>query len=153
MTGAPMKAARSCLALFLVLVSRVLAAQDRQVLHGPGEVRGLPFSSAVRVGNMLYLSGQIGNVPGTRQLADTGIAGQTRQTLENIKAVLASAGSSLERAVKCTVFLTDIKDYAAMNTVYATYFPKDPPARSTVAGSGLALGARVEIECLAVAGS
>ena len=148
-----MKAARSSLALFLVLVSRVLAAQDRQVLHGPGEVRGLPFSSAVRVGNMLYLSGQIGNVPDTRQLADTGIAGQTRQALENIRAVLASAGSSLERAVKCTVFLTDIKDYAAMNTVYATYFPKDPPARSTVAGSGLALGARVEIECLAVAGS
>ena len=148
-----MKAARSSLALFLVLVSRVLAAQDRQVLHGPGGVRGLPFSSAVRVGNMLYLSGQIGNVPDTRQLADTGIAGQTRQALENIRAVLASAGSSLERAVKCTVFLTDIKDYAAMNTVYATYFPKDPPARSTVAGSGLALGARVEIECLAVAGS
>ena len=102
---------------------------------------------------MLYLSGQIGNVPGTRQLADTGIAGQTRQALENIKAVLAAAGSSLDRAVKCTVFLMDIKDYAAMNTVYATYFPKDPPARSTVAGSGLALGARVEIECLAVAGS
>ena len=143
-----MKAALSSLALFLVLVSRSLA-QERQVLHGPGEVRGLPFSSAVRVGNTLYLSGQIGNVPGTRQLADAGIAGQTRQALENIKGVLASAGSSLDRAVKCTVFLADIKDYAAMNTVYATYFPKDPPARSTVAGSGLALGARVEIECLA----
>ena len=143
-----MKAALSSLALFLVLVSRSLA-QERQVLHGPGEVRGLPFSSAVRVGNTLYLSGQIGNVPGTRQLADTGIAGQTRQALENIKAVLASAGSSLDRAVKYTVFLADIKDYVAMNTVYATYFPKDPPARSTVAGSGLALGARVEIECLA----
>ncbi len=141
------------LALMLVVVSRSLVAQDRQVLQGPGEVRGLPFSSAVRVGNMLYLSGQIGNVPGTRQLADTGIAGQTRQALENIKGVLASAGSSLDRAVKCTVFLTDIKDYAAMNGVYATFFPKDPPARSTVAGSGLALGARVEIECLAVAGS
>src|SRR5213596_3870498 len=140
------------LALMLVVVSRSLVAQDRQVLHGPGEVRGLPFSSAVRVGNMLYLSGQIGNVPGTRQLADTGIAGQTRQALENIKAVLAAAGSSLDRAVKCTVFLTDIKDYAAMNSVYATYFAKDPPARSTVAGSGLALGARVEIECLVVAG-
>ena len=143
-----MKAALSSLALFLVLVSRSLA-QERQVLHGPGEVQGLPFSSAVRVGNTLYLSGQIGNLPGTRQLADTGIAGQTRQALENIKVVLASAGSSLDRAVKCTVFLADIKDYAAMNTVYATYFPKDPPARSTVAGSGLALGARVEIECLA----
>lgn len=123
-----------------------------QVIHGPGEVAGLPFSAVVRVGNMLYLSGQIGNVPGTRQLADTSIAGQTRQTLENIKAVLAHAGSSLDRVVKCTVFLADIKDYRAMNAVYATYFPKDPPARSTVAGSGLALGARVEIECLAVVG-
>ena len=146
-----MKASLACLALFVVLVSRSLA-QERQVLHGPGEVRGLPFSSAVRVGNTLYLSGQIGNVPGTRQLADTGIAGQTRQALENIKAVLASAGSSLDRAVKCTVFLADIKEYGAMNTVYATYFPTDPPARSTVAGSGLALGARVEIECIATAG-
>jgi 2-iminobutanoate/2-iminopropanoate deaminase len=143
---------RLALAITLVAVAAPLTAQDRQVLHGPGEVRGLPFSSAVRVGSMLYLSGQIGNVPGTRQLADTGIAGQTRQALENIKTVLASAGSSLERAVKCTVFLADIKDYAAMNVVYAGYFPKDPPARSTVAGSGLALGARVEIECLAVAG-
>lgn len=140
------------MAVALLVAATPLAAQDRQVLHGPGEVRGLPFSSAVRVGNMLYLSGQIGNVPGTRQLADTGIAGQTRQALENIKSVLASVGSSLDRAVKCTVFLADIKDYAAMNAVYATYFPKDPPARSTVAGSGLALGARVEIECMAVAG-
>jgi 2-iminobutanoate/2-iminopropanoate deaminase len=138
-------------AVALLVATTPLPAQDRQVLHGPGEVRGLPFSSAVRVGNMLYLSGQIGNVPGTRQLADTGIAGQTRQALENIKAVLAAAGSSLDRAVKCMVFLADIKDYAAMNTVYATYFPKDPPARSTLAGSGLALGARVEIECIAVA--
>lgn len=136
------------LAVFLLPVT--LDAQDRHVLHGPGEVSGLPFSMAVRVGNMLYLSGQIGNKPGTRELADTGIAGQTRQALENIKTVLASAGSSLDRAVKCTVFLADIKDYAAMNAVYATFFQKDPPARSTVAGSGLALGARVEIECMAV---
>jgi 2-iminobutanoate/2-iminopropanoate deaminase len=98
---------------------------------------------------MVYLSGQIGNVPGTRQLADTGVAGQTRQVFENVKALLASAGSSLDRVVKCTVFLVDIRDYAKMNEVYATYFPKDPPARSTVAGSGLALGARVEIECIA----
>ena len=122
------------------------------VIHGPGEVQGLPFSSAVRVGDLLFLSGQIGNVPGTRQLADGGIAGQTRQVLENIKAVLAFAGGSLDRAVKCTVFLADIQDFAAMNAVYATYFPKDPPARSTVAASGLAGGARVEIECIATAG-
>ena len=130
-----------------------VAAQEHQVINPPGALVGLPFSSAVRVGNMLYLSGQIGNTPGTRQLADTGIAGQTKQAFENIKTVLAAAGSSLERVVKCTVFLLDIKDYAAMNAVYATYFPKDPPARSTVAGSGLALGARVEIECIATVGS
>lgn len=124
-----------------------------QVVQVPGmTLAGLPFSPAVRVGNMLYLSGQIGNTPGTRQLADTGIAGQTKQAFENIKTVLQAAGSSLERVVKCTVFLADIKDYVAMNAVYATFFPKDPPARSTVAGSGLALGARVEIECLATVG-
>jgi 2-iminobutanoate/2-iminopropanoate deaminase len=127
-------------------------AQDKQVIQMPGASVGLPFSSAVRVGNMLYLSGVLGSVPGQRQLADTGVAGQTRQTLENIKAVLAHAGSSLERVVKCTVFLLDIRDYAAMNTVYASYFPTNPPARSTVAGSGLALGAKVEIECIATVG-
>lgn len=127
-------------------------AQDRQVVRPPGRAAGLPFSPAVRVGNMLYLSGQLGLVPGTPQLADTGIAGQTGQALENIKALLAYAGSSLERVVKCTVFLADIRDYATMNEVYATYFPTDPPVRSTVAGSGLALGARVEIECMATVG-
>jgi len=137
----------------LLLSATLLDAQDKQVINLPGGSLGLPFSAAVRVGNVLYLSGQIGVLPGTRQLADTGIAGQTKQALENVKTVLAAAGSSLERAVKCTVFLSDIKDYAAMNAVYATYFPKDPPARSTVAGSGLALGARVEIECLALVGS
>ncbi len=121
-------------------------------IHGPGEVPGLPFSSAVRVGDLLFLSGQIGNLPGTRQPVDGGITAQTRQTLENIKTMLAFAGSSLDRAVKCTVFLADIQDFAAMNAVYATYFPKDPPARSTVAVSGLAVGARVEIECIAVVG-
>ena len=129
--------------------SAAAQSPEKQVIRMPGSLPGLPFSSAVRVGNVLYLSGQIGNTPGTRELADTGIAGQTRQTLENIKAVLAHAGSSLARVFKCTVFLSDIGDYAAMNAVYAPYFPKDPPARSTVAGSGLALGARVEIECMA----
>ena len=134
-----------------MFVAAPLAAQDHQVIH-VNEPAGLPFSSATRVGNLVFLAGQVGNTPGTRQLADTGIAGQTRQAFENIKTVLAAAGSSLERVVKCTVFLTSMGDYQAMNAVYATYFPKDPPARSTVAGSGLALSARVEIECIATAG-
>jgi reactive intermediate/imine deaminase len=145
--------ARAVVALALAgLGGAPLAAQERTVIQTAIIPAGLPFSAAVRVGDLLFLSGQIGNVPGSRQLADTGIAGQTRQTLENIKTVLAAAGSSPERVVKCTVFLVDMRDYAAMNLVYAEYFPKDPPARSTVAGTGLALGARVEIECVAMAG-
>jgi 2-iminobutanoate/2-iminopropanoate deaminase len=72
--------------------------------------------------------------------------------MENIAAVLAYAGSSMDQVVKCTVFLADINDYATMNEVYRSFFPRDPPARSTLAASGLALGAKVEIECIAVAG-
>ncbi len=139
--------------LLVLLAATPAAAQRHEIVFAPGAVAGLPFSPAARVGNVLYLSGQIGNVMGTRQLADTGIAGQTRQTLENIKAVLAAAGSALDRVFKCTVFLADIRDYAGMNEVYASYFPTAPPARSTVAGSGLAFGARVEIECLATVGA
>jgi 2-iminobutanoate/2-iminopropanoate deaminase len=151
------------LALVVLLgMPLALAAQDarvvttppveKKVIQLPGSLPGLPFSSAVQVGSVIYLSGQIGVLPGTRQLVDTGVVKQTQQTLENIKAVLAYAGSSMDRVFKCTVFLTRIADFEQMNGVYATYFPKDPPARSTVAGSGLALGARVEIECLALAG-
>lgn len=146
--------------LLAVVVAASASAQQprdttraqKRVIRMPGSLPELPFSSAVQVGNVLYLSGAIGVLPGTRQLADTGVAKQTQQTLENIKAVLTHAGSSMERVFKCTVFLVNIADFAKMNEVYATYFPKDPPARSTVAGSGLALGARVEIECLATVG-
>ncbi len=140
------------LVLLLLAPLAAGAAQDRQIVQPPNTGVGLPFSMGVRVGNLLFLSGQIGNKPGTRELADTGITGQTRQTLDNIKGVLEYAGSSLKRVVKCTVFLVTMADYQAMNAVYATYFPKDPPARSTVAGSGLAFGARVEIECIATVG-
>ena len=138
-------------ALVLAGCARIQPSTEPEFLTPYGPPR-FPFSPAVRVGNMLYLSGQLGLVPGTPQLADTGIAGQTLQALENVKALLVYAGSSLERVVRCTVFLTDMRDYGKMNEVYATYFPKDPPARSTVAGSGLALGARVEIECMATVG-
>lgn len=137
-------------ALFVALAPPV-AAQQKVVIRAPGAPAGLPFSSAVRVGHMLYLSGEVGRVPGTTTLVSGGIAEETRQTLENIKQVLEYAGSSLQNVVKCTVFLADIAEYQSMNAVYREYFSVDPPARSTVAGSGLALGARVEIECMAVA--
>lgn len=124
-------------------------AADVDYLLMPGmEGLDLPFSSAVRVDNTLYVSGNVGNLPGTLDLAPGGIAGETRQTLDNIKAVLEQFGSSMEKVVKCTVFLADIGEWAAMNEVYRTYF-KNPPARSALGASGLALNARVEIECIA----
>jgi len=114
--------------------------------------RSLPFSEAVGVGGLLFVSGQIGNQPGTLDLAPGGIAAETRQTLENMRAILERHGSSLDRVVKCTVFLADIGEWAAMNEVYRTFFPERPPARSALGTSGLALGARVEIDCIAMAG-
>lgn len=137
-------------ALLLLSVASLLPAQDRQVVNVPGATSGLPFSSAVRTGNLLFLSGQIGTT--ATGLVSGGIRAEVRQTMENIRAVLEASGSSLARVVKCTVFLADIADYAAMNEVYRAYFPQDPPARSTIAASGLALGARVEIECIAAVG-
>jgi reactive intermediate/imine deaminase len=114
---------------------------------------GLPFSDAVRVGNMLYVSGQIGNVPGALRLVPGGIAAETRQTLENIRSVVERHGSSMQRVVKCTVMLADIADWPEMNSVYVTFFPENLPARSAFGTSGLALGARVEIECWATVGA
>ncbi len=143
-------------ALILVLASSIIAmtgpawAGSPEVEYYPvGPDMQLPFSDAVRVGNMLYLSGKIGNIPGTRELAEGGIAGETRQTLENIKASLEKHGSSMSEVVKCTVFLADIAEWGAMNEVYTTYFPVNPPARSALGSSGLAMNSRVEIECFA----
>lgn len=118
------------------------------VVRVEGGLEGLPFSAAIRAGGMIYLSGQIGNVPGTRELPE-GAAAQTRQTMENIKAVLEAAGASLYDVVKCTIFLDDMAHYGAMNEVYASYWEGPPPARSAFGADGLALGALLEIECLA----
>lgn len=116
------------------------------------QAMGFPFSEAVRVGNMLYLSGQVGNVPGTTTVVEGGIQAETRQTLENIKAVVERWGSSMDRVVKCTVMIDDMAEWPAMNEVYATYFPGPKPARSALGADGLALNAKVEIECWATVG-
>lgn len=113
---------------------------------------GFPFSEAVRVGNMLYLSGQIGNLPGETVVVPGGIQAETRQTLENIRETLERYGSSMDRVVKCTVMIEDMAEWPAMNEVYATFFPGPKPARSALGADGLALGARVEIECWATVG-
>lgn len=108
-----------------------------------------PFSPAVRVGNMLYLSGQIGT-DSSGVLVSGGVEAETRQTLDNIAQVLSLTGSSMDRVVKCSAFLADMKEWPAVNEVYKTYFPANKPARSALGATGLALGARVEIECIAV---
>jgi reactive intermediate/imine deaminase len=100
-----------------------------------------------------YLSGQIGTPDATSgTLVPGGIEAETRQTLENIKDVLQRTGSSMDRVVKCTVMMADMREWDRMNVVYATYFPKNKPARSALGANGLALGARVEIECWATVG-
>ena len=112
----------------------------------------LPFSDAVRMGHLLFLSGQIGNIPGTTDLAPGGIQGEARQTMENIRTVLEANGSSMDRVIKATVMLADISEWPAFNEVYVTYFPGHKPARSAFAGSGLAFGARCEVEVIATVG-
>jgi 2-iminobutanoate/2-iminopropanoate deaminase len=113
----------------------------------PGGGR-LPFSAAARVGSMLYLSGQIGTDSALR-LVPGGIGPETRQAMENIRAVLALSGATLDDVVRCTVMLADMREWGAMNQIYADFFPRHRPARSAFGATGLALGARVEIECIA----
>jgi reactive intermediate/imine deaminase len=138
------------IALSVFLVSQVAMAGGPKIeYYAVAEDMQLPFSEAVRVGHMLYLSGQLGYDDETSKLVEGGIGPETTKTLENIKATLEKYGSSMAEVVKCTVFLADINEWAAMNQVYVTYFPSNPPARSALGSSGLALGARTEIECMA----
>ncbi len=111
---------------------------------------GLPLSEAVRVGDTLYLSGQVGIVPGTMNLAPGGLEGETRQTMENIKTTLEAHGYSMNDLVKCLVMLADISQWATFNEVYKTWFDDRYPARSAFGANGLAVGAQVEVECIAV---
>lgn len=112
-----------------------------------------PFSEAVRVDRTLYLSGQIGVEPGTFKLVPGGLKEEARQTMENIKTTLAAHGYTLRDVVKCTVMLADISRWGEFNEVYKTFFGDRYPARSALGANGLALGAQVEIECIAVAGA
>ncbi|HEU0202332.1 MAG TPA: RidA family protein [Burkholderiaceae bacterium] len=115
--------------------------------------QGLPFSEAVRHGGTLYLSGQLGIVPGTLKLAPGGIQAEARQTMENIKTCLEAHGCSMAGIVKCTVMLADMADWPAFNEIYVSFFSGRYPARSAFGASGLAMGARVEVECIAAVAS
>jgi 2-iminobutanoate/2-iminopropanoate deaminase len=110
-----------------------------------------PYSQAIKAGGFVFVSGQIPIDPRTGQFVAGGIAEQTQQVLKNLSALLEAAGSSIDRVVKTTVFLADMKDFTGMNEVYATFFSGAPPARATVAAAGLPRDARVEIEAIALA--
>ena len=137
----------------IAILGFILAAAPAQsadyLVSEEAKALNLPFSDAVRVGNLLVLSGQLGILPGTTELAPGGMAGEARQAMENVKAILERNGSSMDQVVKCTVMLTDIAEWPAFNEVYVTYFPGPKPARSAFAASGLAFGAKVEVECWA----
>ena len=146
--------------ILLVFVNVLIAACQPQTggdqgskiefLNMPGtENLNRPFSTAVRVDNTLYLSGVIGTDPVERRPIAGGIQAETKRAMEIIREELETFGSSMDRIVKCTVFLADIDDWPAMNEVYVTFFDT-PPARSALGTSGLALNARMEIECIAI---
>jgi 2-iminobutanoate/2-iminopropanoate deaminase len=109
-----------------------------------------PYSQAIKAGGFVFVSGQIAIDPRTGDLVAGGIAEQTERVLKNVSAVLEAAGSSLAQVVKTTVFLADMKEFSAMNEVYATFFSAEPPARATVAAAGLPRDVRVEIEAVAL---
>ena len=116
--------------------------------HPVAAVKGLPFSEAVQAGNLLFLSGQIG-LDARGKLVAGGVGPETIQAMENVRGALARLGSSLDRIVKVTVMMVDMGEWSAMNAEYVKFFPNHLPARSAFGTSGLALGARVEIECIA----
>jgi 2-iminobutanoate/2-iminopropanoate deaminase len=124
----------------------------KQVIHTdmvpPARV---PLSQAIRAGEWIFVSGQLGKAPKTGELAEGGIRAETRQVCENLKAILEAAGSSLDRVVKVTIYLKDLNELPEMNGVFASYFAVDPPARTTFECSRLVGDARVEIDAIAMA--
>lgn len=134
-----------------IALSSLTSYADEAVFHAPpGANEMTPYSEAVVYDDFIFLAGQLGIVPGTMKLAEGGVGPETKQALDNMQAALERAGGSMDSVLKCTVFLADIADWAAMNEVYRSYFP-NKPARSAVGNIGLGLDARVEVECIAAA--
>jgi 2-iminobutanoate/2-iminopropanoate deaminase len=135
--------------LVAAVVAPSVAAAQKQVVVGQGQQVSATLSPGTRAGNVIYTSGQLGM---SRTDPDSSIVGQTKRALENVQKVVEAGGSSMANVLKCTVFLTDVKDFQGMNSAYTAFFPKDPPARSTVVVAALvSAAAKVEIECIAAA--
>lgn len=126
----------------------------KQVIVVPGGPKAIgPYSVATKAGSFVFAAGQVGLDPATGELVPGGVEAETRQALDNLRQVLAAAGASLEQVVKTTVFLRDMADFARMNTVYAEFFAREFPARSTVQVAALPRAAAVEIEAIAFTGA
>ena len=135
--------------LIALIVAALSVVADPEFFdEGPMAGKGYPFSESVRVGNILFISGQVG-VDENNELVEGGIAGETRQIMSNIGGALERRGLGFSDVVKCTVFLADVAEWGEFNTVYTSYFEPPYPARSALGANGLALGARLEVECLA----
>jgi 2-iminobutanoate/2-iminopropanoate deaminase len=139
--------------LFASLVASAASGKEAQEVEflNSGKVypAGVPLSEAVRVGNTLYLSGQIGVQPGSLKLVPGGLKDEARQTMSNIRTTLEAHGYSMNDVVKCTVMLADMSKWGEFNAIYTTFFTGQFPARSALGTTGLALGAQVEVECIA----
>ncbi|MDH4057270.1 MAG: Rid family hydrolase [Cyclobacteriaceae bacterium] len=147
-----MKTLISSLTIFLFIASCAPSVKNKKAVYLQTDEFSkfnYPFSEAVRYGNILYASGQIGDLPETGKLVEGGIVAETNQAMKNIKAVLERYGSSMDNVIKCTCMLADIAEWSQMSQEYIKYFPNHKPARSAFGTTGLALGARVEIECMA----
>jgi reactive intermediate/imine deaminase len=137
------------LAVFLFTSSSVIqAAEIARYDDGPLAGMGYPYSESARVGDLLFLAGQVGE-DGDGKLVPGGIKAEAEQMMMNIEAALARRGLGMEHVVKCTVFLADIAEWSAFNEVYKKHFSQPYPARSALGASGLAVNARVEMECIA----
>lgn len=132
----------------LVAMSLVAVANPEFFDEGPMAGKGYPFSESVRVGDILFISGQVG-VDENNELVEGGIVGETRQIMINIGGALERRGLGFSDVVKCTVFLADVDEWGKFNTIYTSYFEPPYPARSALGANGLALGARLEVECIA----
>lgn len=130
-----------------------MSSEQRTVIHSDNAPKAIgPYSQAIRLGNLLFCSGQAGLDPQSMKLVEGGIEPETRQTLTNLANVLETGGASLADVVKVSVFLQDMADFPKMNAIYATFFPDQPPARTTIQAPRLPLGAVVEIDAIAVVG-
>lgn len=134
------------LTIFLTALSAI--ANPEFFDEGPMAAKGYPFSESVRVGDILFISGQVG-VDENNELVEGGIVGETRQIMTNIGGALERRGLGFSDVVKCTVFLADVAEWGEFNAIYTSYFEPPYPARSALGANGLALGARLEVECIA----